>query len=355
MSRALDPETAALLKAGDPLAAYQHITRALGSPDDGLLDIEILGKTHFPDPRQYVLQDGPEIGVSKLGLVQAFLVARKHLADVLSGTKHLPDDELFALTAVILLMDPEHLTAANTRKRLIQARISNSNSSDGIFSIISRELCFLDSLLTSRLHRHTKSPTLWNHRRWVVTTSYSSGLPVDAFTDITRIVFVAAERHPRNYYAWCHARFLVSSEDRSTINGNDSKTKLLPVVQRWCFQHYTDTSGWSFLYFLLSSFHSKTSNPDLVRSTFENILQLVSSLRLANESVWVFLRTLAASGLVGNEQYARFLEVCHEVLQASKVPEDQTVLRRAVDWCETYRRKNDSGGTVVMADAAASS
>lgn len=34
---------------------------------------------------------------------------------------------------------------------------------------IRQEMCLLDTLLTSPLNRHTKSPTLWYHRYWLRT------------------------------------------------------------------------------------------------------------------------------------------------------------------------------------------
>ncbi|AEO71658.1 a67ed0fe-6848-4d26-8f29-0b21886e42aa [Thermothielavioides terrestris] len=332
MSRALDAETAASLRSGDPLAAYQAISSVLGSsaPSDGLLEIEILGPSHFIEGgQQHFLRDGRAVGFSKLALVQAFMVARQRLQDHLSGVVPLPDDEVLAATAVILLFDPEYLTAANVRKRLVQAMISGSGAAAAARARLESEKRFVDSLLTSRLHRHTKSPTLWSHRRWLLGVFISLDLPVDVLQDIKDVVFVAGERHPRNYYAWCHARFLMG------LDKPIHRAEVLEAVQAWCFQHHTDTSGWSFLYFLLDT--ETDSSKATGCSTFAAVLALVSSLRLANESVWVFLRTLAASRLVGDEQYLEFLAVQAAVLETLKTPADQAVLRAAANWCKTYR------------------
>lgn len=331
MSRALDKETAAALGAGTPLAAYQAISNILTSPCDGLLEIEILGRSHFPDAGHYVLQDGRAVGVSKFGLVQAFLLARKRLKDHLDGSEPLTGDDVFAATAVILLWDPEYLTAANSRKRIIQAQTSSCRDAR---SRLEKEKRFVDSLLTSRLHRHTKSPTLWSHRRWLLGLFMSFGLPVDVLGEIRTVVFVAGERHPRNYYAWCHARFLISLAKLQGVGD----AEILEAVQSWCFRHHTDISGWSFLYFLLNT--DGGPDTDAPCSTFTQVLNLVSSLRLANESVWVFLRTLAASHCIGDEQYTQFLAVQRAVLEASTAPADQEVLRAAVRWCQTYRASN---------------
>ncbi|KAK4135617.1 hypothetical protein BT67DRAFT_255924 [Trichocladium antarcticum] len=329
MSRALDNNTAASLRSGNPLAAYDAISNALIPPCDGLLDIEILGTGHVLEEGQYVLQDGCAVGVSKPGLVQAFLVARKGLKDHMDGAESQTEGEMFAATAVILLLDPEYLTAANSRKRLLQGQVSSGGDAR---AMLEKEKRFVDSLLTSRLHRHTKSPTLWSHRRWLLTLTVSLGVPVDALRDMTDVVFVAGERHPRNYYAWCHARFLMGF--RTGVNGNE----LLAATQTWCFRHHTDISGWSFLYFLLNT--ESTLGPGAACSTFTQVLDVVSSLRLGNESVWVFLRTLAASGLVGDAQYAQLLNVQKAVLETLETPADQAVLRAAINWCTAYRRNS---------------
>ncbi|KAL2128722.1 hypothetical protein VTI74DRAFT_8724 [Chaetomium olivicolor] len=331
MSRALDAKTAASLKEGNTEAAYQAISKVLVSPlaSDDLLDIEILGQDYFSKESPYVLQDDDSVVVSKPGLVLAFMAARQRLQSHLNSVKLQSDDEMFAATAVILLFDPEYLTAANTRKRLIQGQLSKGFDAN---EVLRREQHLVDSLLTARLHRHTKSPTLWSHRRWLVSMSTSFGLPVDVSSDLKNVVFVAGQRHPRNYYAWCHARFLVS------LNGSIVPPDMLAAVRKWSFDHHTDISGWSFLSFLLESHHSRDTG--VQNKTFSEVLDLVAALRLANESVWVFLRTLAASRLVGEEQYTRFLAVQKTILEASTKPTDQAVLRAAVDWCETYRTQD---------------
>ncbi|AEO61921.1 hypothetical protein MYCTH_2121685 [Thermothelomyces thermophilus ATCC 42464] len=329
MSRALDAETAASLRMGDPLEAYDTISSALVPPIDGLLDIEVLGKSHFLEGNQHVLVDGRALGISKLSLVQAFMVARGKLKGHLDGTSLQTPDELFAATAVILMFDPEHLTAANTRKRLLREDVSKGGVPR---SALETEKRFVDSLLTSRLHRHTKSPTLWSHRRWLLGSFLSLQVPVDVLSDLREVVFVAGERHPRNYYAWCHARFLMG------LKGSIPFSETLAAVRDWCFQHHTDISGWSFLLHLLEIRNNLTGETG--HSIFAEVLDLVISLRLVNESVWVFLRTLAASHLVDDEQYARFQAVQAAAVEASKESADGTVLRAALDWSDTYRRHN---------------
>lgn len=396
MSRALDKHTIAALKAGKPQAAYDSISSVLISPpSDGLLEIEILGK-EVPLPEgTYVLQDGLAVGVSKLGLVQAFLVARKILKNHLEGislsetestaetegssrtggtsktgwtsetgwtsqtegtsetgsvleieSTPITGNQLLAATAVILLMDPEFLTAANTRKRLIQRYIAfnqrKNQSTEDIRLVLENEKRFVDSLLTSRLHRHTKSPTLWNHRRWLVEAFASSqGYYPDVTADITNIVLVAGERHPRNYYAWCHARTILKLATQRAADNYDHLLKLIEAVKKWCFRNHTDISGWSFLFHLLDRY---CGNSNMVSSTFTEVLDMASALNLTNESVWVFLRTMAASGIIGEDAHQQFTSTGLQLLQkvsAEQHSTDERVLRQALDWYETFRVRRD--------------
>lgn len=337
MSRALETEVRTSLASGNPVEAYDQISRIFLWPlGDDLLEFEILAKD-VPLPEGcHVLQDEQCVGVSKLGLVQAFLVARKILQSHRDGSEQRPDQDVLAATAIMLLMDPEHLTAANTRKRLLQGqkKLGNSNFNSSLLA----EKFFLDSLLTSRLHRHTKSPTLWGHLQWLLPLFISSGVPVDIEDDINKVIFVAGERHPRNYYAWNHARYLLK------LNGqlNTSTLQdLVDSVRTWCFQHHTDISGWTFLLVLLNA----TAPLDTIcpRSVFSQVTQLTKSLQLTNESVWVFLRTLTASPLVGEEEYLEFLALAQDLAETPTQLETRSVLLSARRWCETYRSIVETG------------
>ncbi|KAK1830779.1 hypothetical protein QBC39DRAFT_103588 [Podospora conica] len=337
MSRALEKDVKTSLASGNPAEAYDQISRIfLSHPGDTLLEFEILAKS-VPLPEGcHVLQDEHCVGVSKLGLVQAFLVARKILHSHQDGSEQRTDEELLAATAVMLLMDPEHLTAANTRKRLLQGQRKSGNSN--FSASLLAEKFFLDSLLTSRLHRHTKSPTLWGHLQWLLPLFIPSGIPVDIQDDISKIVFVAGERHPRNYYAWNHARYLLK------LAGQPNKSTLRDLgdsVSTWCFQHHTDISGWTFLYVLLNTM--APLDPTYSRSVFSQVTNLAKSLKLTNESVWVFLRTLAASPLVGDEEYLEFLGLAQDLTDTSTQLDGRTVLLSARKWCETYRSTVETG------------
>lgn len=187
---------------------------------------------------------------------------------------------------VILLWDPNHLTAANFRKRHIVKLIdegpteisSSRQNGEALKEAITRELVFLESLLASPLPKHPKSSTLWSYRLWLLTTisklspsvsSRQKSTPKDIDRKevharwASELVTVkrAGERHPRNYYAWNYARVLFEHLSLSLWGGVDYEmkrgirrelaTRSIRDVHRWCLQHPRDISGWSFVVFLL--------------------------------------------------------------------------------------------------------
>lgn len=334
MSRALDKDTLRALSGGEPTVAYEAISKALAQGQskqhEQLLEIEILGKSHPLEPGTFLLQDENALAISKLGLVQAFFAARMMFQNHQSKTgAALSADRLLAVTSIILLMDPEHLTAANARKRLIHSKDLKSAAR---LDLIQRDKYFVDSLLTSRLHRHTKSPTLWSHRRWLIETAANHGIQPDAVQELERTVVVAGERHPRNYYAWSHARWLtrrVPTDQESHV-----LREVMAMVKVWCFRNHTDISGWAFVLSLLMKLDDTARS-----SVFEETLELAISFQWTNESTWVFLRTLAASGAMGKSELALFHNSTESLIRKSKYPEDRRVLEQAESWFETYRRR----------------
>lgn len=334
MSRAVNKSVAEALSESDPTAAYEAISKALTKPGDQhgeLLEVEILGKSHPLEPGTFLLQDGNAIAVSKYGLVQAFFVARKILQSHLGAGSTLPADGLLAVTSVMLLMDPEHLTAANARKKLIVS--AGVTSEERLLEAIERDRFFIDSLLTSRLHRHTKSPTLWSHRRWLVETAARHGDQHNVGESLEKVVMVAGQRHPRNYYAWCHARWLINNMPVGQDDQNSLVLKkLLEATRKWCFRNHTDISGWSYMYFLLSKLDAAAAS-----SVFQETAKLAVSLQWTNESTWAFLRTLAASEIVGEKEIILFRDTRLALLQKT---DDSEGASRALVMAQTWFEAN---------------
>lgn len=341
MSRALDKDTHSALSTGEPSTAYNVISQALaqthGADGKEFLEIEILGKSHPLEPGSFLLRDGNALAISKPGLVQAFFVARSMFMRHRSQAgAMLSSQELYAVTNVILLMDPEHLSAANARKQIIAAETSALDPE--LLELVRKDQFFIDSLLTSRLHRHTKSPTLWSHRRWLIEFSTRHGSPPDTNQDLAHVLMVAGERHPRNYYAWCHARWLttlVPEEEEEFI-----LRKAAEAVKGWCFRNHTDISGWSFLSFLLLKVDGAVRS-----SIFRETLNLAGSFQWTNESTWAFLRTLAADAAVEDADVLAFQDRMELLLRKSEGRgRGKRVLGQAQSWVKTYQRRHVSRG-----------
>ncbi|KAL2880486.1 hypothetical protein SGCOL_004206 [Colletotrichum sp. CLE4] len=128
MSRALNKHIIAALKQGDHEKIFNDISGLFAQPqDDGLLEVEILGQGHPMGPDENFLREENAVAIPKLRIVQAFLFARKILQKYKANGSE-GREQLMAATSVLLLMDPEHLTAANTRKRLLSDAISTGNT-----------------------------------------------------------------------------------------------------------------------------------------------------------------------------------------------------------------------------------
>jgi hypothetical protein len=345
MSRALEPETAISTNTSNSETVYNDIVSALSTETDSLLEIEFLGKSHPLPEGSNVLIDGNSIAVPKVKLVQAFVIARNLFFKYVRECPANICLDLRNAAAVMLLMDPENLTAANTRKRLIQK--SQKGPKADLEAILRKELRFVDSYLTSRLHRHTKSPTLWSHRRWVLEVCKSMQMEHNFQQDLTSVILVAAERHPRNYYAWSHLRWLVQafttcSEDSQAQTRNLEFEQLVALVRDWCLRHPADTSGFSFLLFCLSmpGAPEDISRTQLKSSICSEVIRLAVSFKWTHETIWVFLRTAVALGGVSKDRKTAFFRAIEEIQAAQ--PDDHRLLKAAHDWCVKYSLEDES-------------
>jgi len=336
MSRALDSDIQTSSEASNPQEVYHDIAEALQPKAPSLLEIEFLGKSHpLPDGCN-VLIDGNSIGISKAKLVQAFVVARNLFFTYLDENLTVNQQDVHKATSVMLLMDAENTTAANTRKRLIQRH--QKESVETMKNILVQELLWVDGMLTSRLHRHTKSPTLWGHRRWVLEVCKSISLPYDVHKDLKDVIMVSGERHPRNYYAWQHMRWVL--ENQGSQKGHSKElslddAKMLSMVLEWCTRHPSDTSGFSFLLYCLLYLPEITrTRKEVCSSVCEEVLKLTSSFQWTHESIWVFLRTLVASGQVKEEQKAEFFRTIQAIVAIQPgESKAKSVLSSAKNWC----------------------
>ncbi|KAH0543821.1 hypothetical protein FGG08_001860 [Glutinoglossum americanum] len=313
-----------------------------------------------------ILVDDTSIGVPKKVLARAFITARHNLCGFLDASRPVVDinDTLFA-TFVILLFNPEHLTAANFRKRMLLEGWKNmTGGSRGrlMLQAIRRELVVIETLLTSPLHRHTKSPTLWYHRRWVLRHffkylrwdeethgSYDANwLWQHVYRLELLMAMKAGEHHPRNYYAWSYARWLFENfragTDRAALSS--SLIDSMELVQEWCLKHQSDTSGWSFLHFLYIQASKEVGLQGLVAPSAERVLCLALSFDWDFESIWAFLRTVMASpSLLSEKQRLALVKRIREKIEetgkvevGSECKPSVHFLQSALVWIDLYGR-----------------
>ncbi|KAI9843906.1 MAG: hypothetical protein M1837_006060 [Sclerophora amabilis] len=307
------------------------------------------------------------MGITKRQLVKAFIEARHIFFSSLQERDSL--QVLLEATQVMLLFDPEHLTAANYRKRaLLDLKNGAASATSQYPRFVEAELYLLESFLTSPLHRHTKSPTLWNHRRFVMELFSSQTLPVDMDTlcnSELAIVMRAGEKHPKNYYAWnLYAKWLFTFLKSGHLALDQSHSfqcltsDSISSVHEWCLRHPSDISGWSFLLLLFRHLHDTSSLVVPVSKT----LDLAFSFRWSHEAVWTFLRTVLGSDVLlpatdrraltqRIEERLRNFETVQLVKNADVPNEsmaelktyktDYSFMREALDWVERWGTTTD--------------
>ena len=317
---------------------YSTLVGALQCYSSHIIDLEILPSSYPlpPDAKSPILQDGTSLAIPKKALVQAFLVAREilfrdptYLDYVVKLQRGVDDfeepEKIFEATKVILLYDPEHLTAANWRKKYVRTNIWSYideglllDGLDTISKFLRQELAFLSSVLTSPLNRHVKSPTLWHHRFWLIkeSRSYLLDHPDDKsrasqtafYAAEIDIITSAASRHKSNFYAWQYGRKLLTflTGQNQHIPWKHESTpidivseKVTQDVQKWCLAHPSDISGFSFLEFLLrprSQIINETKVTfqygDLSKTIVRGTEQFVQNIAWKGESVGWFLETM---------------------------------------------------------------
>jgi protein prenyltransferase alpha subunit repeat containing protein 1 len=157
----------------------------------------------------------------------------------------------------------------------------------------------LECILTSPLHRQSKSPTLWYYRRWI----YSTFTPQCEFLFASKscvlkeleIILKAAEQHQHNYYAFQYARRILDfgiltarqrdkSDSSGTIHDDISDT-----LYEWCRSHPSDTSGWSLLRTWMEPAYTSPTSQRRIEAT----LKFGMDMQWKGEAMWSFLRNLA--------------------------------------------------------------
>ncbi|KAL5120099.1 hypothetical protein ACEQ8H_001924 [Pleosporales sp. CAS-2024a] len=327
--------------------AYDALSSYLEAHHKHIVEVEILPPAFRP-PDGLFLEHGRSLGIPNKIFALAFVEARKIFFESAKNE----DDPTPALqaTRVMLLYEPEHLTAANFRKRwLISLKAdTETDSTSGAQTIyrkaLKHEYCFLDTVLTSPLHRQSKSPTLWHHRLWLFELFRPSILelvPEEVRADFWRAelksVCKSGEKHAHNFYAWQYARRIVER-----IDGMDATIEVAQTVKTWCCQHPSDTSGWSCLLYLLPKVQPLARRTVVVRE----VLNYALKLQLQHESLWVFIRTIVAHETLKenrDELFATLKEYSQEIKDRSTVLHER--VEQALNWIKRYGNIHHKLGT----------
>lgn len=352
-----------------PEDAFNLLVSVLSSRHKQVLEIEIIPSS-LGSP---FLQDGNFIGITKKALSQAFVLARQIF---IKRLKPMSSNELFAdiqqqgesepnevpshiITEIILLFDCEHLTACNWRKNWLLAAISSRSATDQISStfleeMLEKEFTLLQSYQCSPLHRHTKSPTLWSHRFWILGFLIQMRKSdIDALKRLERveldIVLRAGELHPKNYYAFTYMRNVHSSivraiqdqsgDDRMDCGVND----LVDSVVKWCLSSPRDISGWMFAIYLLD----QREDFELRANAVKQVLRFALGVGWEGESLWTFVdqatRKFGLEGVLDETFRLEFKETGSDSIASSSVkwPWRNRLSRARAYWSSVSLQQSD--------------
>lgn len=287
--------------------------------------------------------------------------------------------DMIALTSTILLFAPENPRATNTRKRAFLEQIRQSLGGNRvrendlvkydneliiaganfeqklIKDFVDMDMLLLDNLLTSPLRKYSASSNLWSHRRWLMQLRLNQGFASTndlLLGELRGLVTKSAEKHPRNYHAWSYMRWLLSLGSTApfeptkpgrigSIMSDEICITMIEEMVNWCVEHPDDISGWSFLRFLACPipvggapfFVSKVT-----RQVFEYTLNLATMRKWRNESVWMFLRTVASWKYLGEALRSDFFMTIKTTVkdENNKKDDDFRHLLAAANWCREY-------------------
>jgi hypothetical protein len=320
--------------------AYESLSKYLQEHTDAVVEIEILPPAIQP-PDGITMQDGSSLGVPKKVLALAYLEARQRFFMHKQALDAFTIAQTLQATKVMLLFDPEHLTAANYRKRILSQLKHDHGLQAGkpYHKALQQELCFLNSILTSPLHRQSKSPTLWYLRYSVVDSLRLIGIkdtPQDLVAEFWHSEFTtvckSGEQHPKNYHAWQYARRLVNIIESTKLIDD-----LARRVKDWCCRHPSDISGWSFLLYLMPIIATSSQ-----RELVGEVVNYAISLDSGQESIWIFIRTALAL-------HKAELSVSYELLKAyrqdlediDRRPITLEHVRKAMVWIQAHEQSGE--------------
>lgn len=280
------------LPLSTPEQAYAELAKIFTTRHEHnqTLEIEIL-----PPGFGTLLHDGCSVGITKKVLVGAFVAARRVFFEKQNSTstkeEMYEDENVLRASEIIILFAAEHATACNWRKRRLIRMLEARN--DDTLETLDTELTLTASYLCSPLHRHTKSPTLWQHRLWALRRILSirelRETP-EAIRSLLQselsIVLRSGELHPRNYYAFSYMRQLHTLLSKTGPETEDITIALLGRTVSWCQANTRDISGWMFVLYLLEAIPDRR---DVQTRVVGTVVRFALDIGWTGESLWTFV------------------------------------------------------------------
>lgn len=292
-----------------------------------ILPGEIAGWVPESTPTYPFLFAEGNLGVPQKVLYPAYMVAIRAYFGLRNETRGSTpslrrSDLLDRLTRVILLTNPAHQTALNSRKKLVQNHVIDPRW----------ELDFSAGLLSCR--ECAKESILWHHRRWLLCVIHETSISASADSIPGRVspdvletefacISTACHLYPRNYHAWAHRRFCVEALIASLkSDASPSSSILAKEYQRtlkWVEAHVSDYSAMNYAINVEKML--PCGSPSAVSvSTKEHATLLLRSYP-DHESLWMYLR--------GSTAFEDEMEL---IASAKEVPSVRRFALRHVVW-----------------------
>jgi len=179
------------------------------------------------------------------------------------------------------------------------------------------ELEFLNFIFTSPLPRHTKSPILWTHRRFVIellsgeTPPKGSPSLTPSLQDEMTVILLAAERHPKNYHAWTYARW-IWLHLHNTPESCSRLPQLNERIRSWCTSNISDISGWMFYLWFLGADRPWRTRLRQMQQPMDAVWKVFvwgREVVPGHEALWTFVRgcAIGMEEVLSEEERARVM------------------------------------------------
>lgn len=221
--------------------------------------------------------------------------------------------DLDHVTKVLLIQNPDHITATSCRRQLVQ-RLTDRASPDEMLKVrrqsLMQELALTTLILS--IASHAKSSTLWEHRRWCLIETYllqdgatlsSARLsqprrmaPASCASDEEfEFTLNCADIYPRNYFAWRHRMWLL--DGLFSLTYEDSKPSLdkeIERLKRFWQSHPRDHSCTHYITYLIESWNTLFRQSIDSKNLFtDSLLTTIQEMILAypdSETSWLLFR-----------------------------------------------------------------